>query len=75
MIFLKTVNKEIAKYGYELFRGKGYFYFTPLNPYNHSTPSFFEEGVYHNGLITLNDLSLNEWVEELKIKIEINNGD
>ena len=71
MLTLKKVNKVIAPRGYELVRGKGYFYFTPLDPYNSSTPSFFEEGVYHNGLILLNDLTLDQWVEELKIKLEL----
>jgi len=71
MLTLKKINKVIAPRGYELARGKGYFYFTPLDPHNHSTPSFFEEGVYHNGLILLNDLTLDQWVEELEIKIEI----
>lgn len=65
---LKTVNKKIAKYGYELNRGKGYFYFTPLNYKTHS--EFYESGVYHNGLIKLNDLTLDEWVDEIKIKLE-----
>ena len=71
MLTLKKINKLIAPRGYELVRGKGYFYFVPLDPYNSSTPSFFEEGVYHNGLILLNDLTLEQWVEELEIKIEI----
>lgn len=71
MLTLKKINKLIAPRGYELARGKGYFYFTPLDPYNSSTPSFFEEGVYHNGLILLNDLTLDQWAEELEIKIEI----
>ena len=71
MLTLKKINKLIAPRGYELARGKGYFYFTPLDPYNSSTPSFFEEGVYHNGLILLNDLTLEQWVKELEIKIEI----
>ena len=71
MLTLRKINKLIAPRGYELVRGKGYFYFTPLDPYNSSTPSFFEEGVYHNGLILLNDLTLEQWVKELEIKIEI----
>ena len=68
MITISQINKRISRYGYELNKGKGYFYFTPLNYKTHK--EFYESGVYHNGLIKLNDLTLDEWVDEIKFKLE-----
>jgi len=68
VITISQINKRISRYGYELNKGKGYFYFTPLNYKTHK--EFYESGVYHNGLIKLNDLTLDEWVDEIKIKLE-----
>ena len=68
MITVSQINKRISRYGYELNKGKGYFYFTPLNYKTHK--EFYESGVYHNGLIKLNDLTLDEWVDEIKFKLE-----
>lgn len=68
MITISQINKRISRYGYELNKGKGYLYFTPLNYKTHK--EFYESGVYHNGLIKLNDLTLDEWVDEIKIKLE-----
>ena len=65
---LRIINQRIAEHGYELIKGKGYFYFTPLNYKTHK--EFYESGVYHNGLIKLNDLTLDEWVDEIKFKLE-----
>jgi|TARA_Y100000296_G_scaffold38190_1_gene44238 hypothetical protein len=68
VITISQINKRISRYGYELNKGKGYFYFTPLNYKTHK--EFYESGVYHNGLIKLNDLTLDEWVDEIKFKLE-----
>tara|TARA_R100001244_G_scaffold85405_1_gene65406 strand:+ start:261 stop:536 length:276 start_codon:yes stop_codon:yes gene_type:complete len=68
MLTLKKVNKVIAPHGYELARGKGYFYFVPLDYKTHK--EFYESGVYGYGLIKLNDLTLDEWTEEIKFKLK-----
>ena len=73
MITLKKVNREILKYGYELVKGKGYFYFIPINT-NFKCLSLGEdnyqpqsESVY---VYRLNHLTLESWIDELKTKIE-----
>tara|TARA_R100001463_G_C3391043_1_gene206879 strand:- start:264 stop:512 length:249 start_codon:yes stop_codon:yes gene_type:complete len=70
---LKKINKAIASYGYELVRGKGYFYFVPLND-NYASLDLGEyngepqsESVY---VYRLNHITLESWVDELETKIE-----
>jgi len=73
MLTLKKINKAIASYGYELVRGKGYFYFVPLNDnfkclslgdYNYQ-PQEMSVTAYR-----LNHLTLESWINELEFKIE-----
>ena len=70
---LRIINQRIAEHGYELIKGKGYFYFTPLND-NFKCLSLGEdnyqpqsESVY---VYRLNHLTLESWVDELETKIE-----
>jgi hypothetical protein len=61
-ISIREVKKMARKYGADFFKGRGYFYFT--------APSglvFREEGVY---VFDVNELTLEQWEEELKGKIE-----
>jgi len=61
-ISIREVKKMARKYGADFFKGHGYFYFT--------APSglvFREEGVY---VFDVNELTLEQWEEELKGKIE-----
>ena len=73
MITISQINKRISRYGYELNKGKGYFYFTPLND-NFKCLSLGEdnyqpqsESVY---VYRLNHLTLESWVDEIETKIE-----
>jgi hypothetical protein len=63
-VTINRVNERIAAYGYEIVKGKGYFYFAPLNfPEN---PMLDDSSVlvYH-----LNSLDLDRWESELVQKI------
>ena len=60
--------KEMAKkYGYEFYKGEGYFYFTPIKIHDLNSPPFSQEGVYVNRLSVF---SLDGWERELKDKIK-----
>lgn len=63
MLRLSTVNKELKRLGYkyELVKGEGYFYFVGED--NDLTSVY----VY-----TLNDLTLDRWVEELESRVNGN---
>jgi|TARA_R110002124_G_scaffold97836_2_gene243018 hypothetical protein len=61
---IKKVNKEIVNYGYELVKGKGYFYFFPLK----NNPEFYDSLVL---IPRLNDFTLFQWEQELKYKIKL----
>ena len=73
MLTLKKINKAIACYGYKLVKGKGYFYFVPLNDnfecltlgQDNYEPQSNSVYVYR-----LNHLTLESWISELKIKIK-----
>lgn len=60
---LKTINKKLSEleYDIQLHKGKGYFYFWG----DDVDPS--SEGVY---VSTLNQLTLNQWMEEALRRIE-----
>jgi hypothetical protein len=53
---LRSVNKAIAKTGLELVKGNGYFYFI-----GEGTESLYSASVM---VCSLNEMSLERWVEE-----------
>ena len=63
MLTLKAVNKEIKKLGFdcELVKGKDYFYF-----HGCAVDLSQDTSVY---VSTLNQLTLDEWIEELRDKL------
>lgn len=65
MITLKAVNKELARLhiSAELVKGDGYFYFS-----GEDVELAQEQGVY--GVFRLNDLSLEQWVEEARQRMQ-----
>lgn len=63
---LKQVNEHLAPMGFELVRRGDYFYFTPLA--SNTTTMLRECAV--STVVTLNQLTLDQWVNELKEAIE-----
>lgn len=65
MLTLKKVNAELARTGIraELVKGDGYFYFS-----GQDVELAQEQGVY--GVFRLNDLSLEQWVEEARQRVQ-----
>jgi hypothetical protein len=62
---IKTVNKVLAKHGFELVKGDGYFYYSPLTD---DAPSLTQEGLY--GTTRLNGYTLEYLERELLERIE-----
>ena len=62
---VKEVNKAIKQYGYEIVKGKSYFYFSTLDfkIYPHLYNSII------GGLYRLNDITLDGIIRELQSKI------
>lgn len=65
MLTLKKVNAELVRLGIraELVRGDGYFYFV-----GEDVELALEQGVY--GVFRLNDLTLDQWVEEARQRMQ-----
>lgn len=64
MLTIKGVNGHIKHLGYELVNGRGYFYFSPIDA---------SHRVLHSSMVMvnrLNQLTLDQWEQELKDKIE-----
>ncbi len=62
-ITLRQVNQAIASLGYELVRGRDYFYFWPLN---NSVVLLKNSNI---NVPRLSNLTIEQWVESLKQKI------
>lgn len=62
-VTLKSVNKEIKSMGYELVKGRGYFYFMPLGDHD----MLNDESVY---IYRIDGYTMEQWVQELKDKIK-----
>lgn len=62
---LKAVNRAIAKYGFELYRGRSYWYFFPLDV---STSELSDSMVV--GVGRIESLSVEDWEAELVTKLE-----
>ena len=67
-ITIKKVNNAIHKFGYELQRGNGYYYFSPLSDF---VKPISEQGLYGSRLLSA--WTVDELVSELKLRIEKNN--
>jgi hypothetical protein len=67
MITIKQINERIAPLGYELIKGKDYFYFHPLS---NMFPLLSDSMVL---VCHVNELSLNDWTNDLINKIEAEN--
>lgn len=63
-VTINNINKAIEKYGYEIVRGYGYFYFWPLSD---DIPLLYDSSVYTCHLTIMN---VDEWVEQLEYKIK-----
>ena len=65
-VTIKAINKALIEAGIDaqLFKAKGYFYFS-----GPSMENAFEQGVY--GVYHLSELSVAQWVEEAKSKIRV----
>lgn len=65
MLTLRKVNGELTRAGIraELVKGDGYFYFV-----GQDVELAQEQGVY--GVFRLNDLSLEQWVEEARQRMQ-----
>lgn len=65
MLTLKKINAELAKQGIpaELVKGDGYFYFC-----GEAVALAKEQGVY--GVYRLNDLSLEQWIQEARERMQ-----
>ena len=64
MLTISKINKHISCLGYELTRGKGYYYFFPISD---NVPMLTSDSVY---VYRLNHLTLNQWLNELNDKIK-----
>lgn len=66
-ITINKVNARIEQYGYELVRGKGYYYFSPIS--DDAIP-IDQEGIY--GTPYLNAWTIDQLEEMLVFRIEKN---
>ena len=66
--FIKNVNTHIAKFGVELVRGKGYFYFADITdePVADEIPSVY---TYH-----LRSMTFCQWYEHVKNAVTNNSN-
>jgi hypothetical protein len=64
---INKVNARINQYGYELVRGKGYYYFSPITD---DAVSLDEEGIY--GSMQLGAWTVDQLEKELLERIERN---
>ena len=62
-VTMNKVREMAAKYGYEFYKGNGYFYFPPME----GTQGLMEEGEY--GVWKLNHYTLEEWEQVLLRKL------
>lgn len=63
---IANVNKEAKKLGYELVKGKGYFYFTPIDA--SKTDWLYDDSVM---VYKLTDIpTVEKWIQILKDKIK-----
>jgi len=58
---IRGVNKRIAKYGVELVRGPGYFYFMDLDDTPYGLPEVDSVYVY-----TLTSFTVEQWVSHVE---------
>ena len=66
-VTINKVNARIEQYGYELVRGKGYYYFSSISP---DAVPIDEEGIY--GTPHLNAWTIDQLEEMLVERIERN---
>lgn len=68
-VTISTINKALAEAGInaKLFKAKDYFYFSGPD-----VEGVFEQGVY--GVYRLSSLTVEQWVNEAKSKIELANN-
>ena len=66
-VTINKVNARIKQYGYELVRGKGYYYFSPISP---DAVPIDEEGIY--GTPYLNAWTIDQLEKMLVERIEDN---
>lgn len=64
-VTINKVNERINKYGFELVRGKGYYYFSRTSD---DSPSITQEGIY--GTPYLNAWTIDQLEEMLLLRIE-----
>jgi hypothetical protein len=64
-VTIKKVNEAISHLNYEIVRGEGYYYFSPLND---DAVNIEEQGVY--GCPFLNSVPLESWVAEIEDRIK-----
>ena len=61
---IHDVNKKLSALNMTLIKGKGYFYFV------HPTKSFYDSSVM---VPKITNLSIDDWVQEAKDKLEASN--
>lgn len=62
---IKNINKEALKYGYELFKGNGYFYWSPLD--SNKSPGLMNSMVMVYALYQVP--TVEPWIFDLKNRI------
>ena len=67
-VTIKKVNEQIKQHGYELVKGRGYFYFAALPDSNAGMLYSDSVHCYH-----LNDYTVEEWEKQLLEKVEESN--
>lgn len=58
-VTINKINAKANKLGYEIVRGNGYFYFSPVGEY----PMLWQSSVY---VFHLSSCSVNGWIDQLK---------
>jgi signal recognition particle subunit SEC65 len=66
-ITLIKINKALLPLGYELIKGKGYFYFWPLDFKNPNTPQLKDESLLYYSIKQIP--SIESIIQNLKNKI------